>query len=79
MFITLTDSFPYKVDEAIEIAKKHNIGVVMERKGVHFMNDLNVVLKFQNAGFSYQISEINDKYDENALRVEFHYTGKEKE
>lgn len=72
MFIKLTDTFAYKVDKAIEIAKKHNLNVIMERNGVHFIDDLYVVLKFQNAGFLHRISAINNEYDENALQVEFY-------
>lgn len=75
MFIKLTDTFDHTVEKAIEIAKENNLDVVMERDGMHCTDDLWVVLKFQNAGFSYRISEINSKYDKKALQVEFHYTG----
>lgn len=76
MFIKLTDTFDHKVDKVIEVAKDCGLDVIFERDGEHATNDLAVILKFQNAGFSYKISGYKGKYDDNAIKVEFHYTGK---
>lgn len=76
MFITLTDTHDSHIDKAIEIGKT-GIPVRFERDGVHGTGDLAVIVKFQNAGFLYDISTYRGKYDENAIRVEFHYVSKE--
>lgn len=76
MFIKLTDTFDSTVEQAIKIAKENNLDVIFERDGVHGTDDLAVILRFQNAGFSYKISGYESKYDSNAIKVEFHYTGK---
>lgn len=76
MYITLTDTFDQYVERAIAIGKT-GIPVRFERDGVHGMKDLDVIIKFQNAGFKYEISTYKGRYDDNAIRVEFHYVSKE--
>lgn len=77
MFITLESTFDKYVDEAIRVAKEHNLTVVFERDGVHGTNDLAIVLKFQDAGFSYRMWTYKGKHEEKAIRVEFRYTEKD--
>ena len=72
MYITLTDTHNLYVEMAIEIGKT-GIPVRFERDGVHGTRDLDVIVKFQKAGFLYNITTFKGKYDENAIRVEFHY------
>lgn len=76
MFIKLTDTFDSTVEQAIKIAKENNLTVIFERDGVHGTDDLAVILKFQNAGFSYKISGYKGRHDNNAVKVEFRYSGK---
>lgn len=76
MYITLTDTLDSYVDKAIEIGKT-GIPVRFERDGVHGTDDLAVILKFQQAGFKYDIRTYKGKYEDNAIRVEFHYVSKE--
>jgi hypothetical protein len=76
MFIKLTDTFDSTVEQAIKIAKENNLTVIFERDGVHGTDDLAVILKFQNAGFSYKIRGYKGICEDNAIRVEFHYSGK---
>lgn len=76
MYITLTDTLDQYVDKAIEIGKM-GIPVRFERDGTHGTRDLDVIVKFQKAGFVYDITTFKGKYDENAIRVEFHYVSKE--
>lgn len=76
MYITLTDTFDHYVEKAIALGKT-GIPVRFLRDGVHGMNDLAVILKFQNAGFLYEIKSYKSKYDDNAICVEFHYVSKE--
>lgn len=76
MYITLTDTHDYYVDKAIEIGKT-GIPIRFERDGVHGTRDLDIIVKFQNAGFLYDITTFKGKYDEKAIRVEFHYVSNE--
>lgn len=76
MFITLTDTFDKYVDRAIELGKT-GIPVRFERDGVHGMKDLEIVAKFQEAGFTHEISTFKGKHEDKAIRVEFHYISKE--
>lgn len=76
MYITLTDTNDHYVEKAIEIGKT-GIPVRFLRDGVHGTNDLAVILKFQNAGFLYEIKSYKSKYDDKAICVEFHYVSKE--
>lgn len=76
MYITLENTFDKYVDEAIRVAKAHNLHVIFERDGVHGTGDLAVILKFQEAGFSHRIWSYKGKHEENAICVEFRYTEK---
>lgn len=76
MYITLTDTFDQYVERAIEIGKT-GIPVRFERDGTHSTGDLDVIVKFQEAGFKYVISTYKGRYDDNAIRVEFYYVSKE--
>ena len=76
MFITLTDTWDECINKAIEIGKM-GIPVRFERDGVHGTRDLDVIVKFQKAGFLYDITTFKGKYDNEAIRVEFHYVSKE--
>lgn len=76
MYITLTDTFDHTVDKAIEIGKT-GIPVRFERDGVHGTGDLGVIVKFRKAGFLYDITTYKGRYDEEAIRVEFHYVSKD--
>lgn len=75
MYFTLIETFDHCVDKAIEIGKT-GIPVKFLRDGVHGTGDLAVILKFQNAGFLYDIKSYKSKYDDNAICVEFHYVSK---
>lgn len=72
MYITLTDTLDQIVERAIEIGKT-GIPVRFERDGAHGTGDLEVIVKFQEAGFLYDITTYKGRYDEKAIRVEFHY------
>ena len=74
MYIKLENTF--RVAETIRIAKENKLDVVFERDGVHGTDDLEIVLMFQEAGFKYTISRYKGSYEENAIRVEFHYVEK---
>lgn len=76
MYITLTETFDEEVEKAIAIAKEHNITVHFDRDGTHGTGDLEVILKFANAGFGYDITTFKGKYEEKAIRVVFQYIGK---
>lgn len=76
MYITLTDTFDHLVDKAIEIGKT-GVPVRFERDGIHGTRDLDVIVKFQKAGFLYDITTFKGRFDDNAIRVEFHYVSKE--
>ena len=76
MYLTLTDTLDQYVDKAIEIGKT-GIPVRLLRDGVHGTDDLAVILKFQKAGFMYEIKSYKGKYEDNAICVEFHYVSKE--
>ena len=73
LYITLTNTFDNYVDEAIRIAKENKLPVIFKRDGVHGTDDLAVILKFQEAGFSYRIYGYKSEYDQKAIRVEFRY------
>lgn len=73
MHITLTETFDNYVEAAIRIAKENNIPVYFDRDGTHGTADLEVILKFQAAGFSHDIWTYKGKYEEKAIRVEFRY------
>lgn len=77
MHITLTSTFDYHVDEAIRVAKENNLIVYFDRDGEHGTGDLEVILKFQEAGFSHRIWTYKGRWDEKAIRVEFRYTEKD--
>ena len=72
MYITLTNTFDSKVEKAIQIAKENNLPVYFERDGEHGTADLAIVLKFQEAGFAYEIRRYKGEYDDNAIRVIFY-------
>lgn len=75
MYLTLTDTFDKYVDKAIELGKM-GIPVRFERDGVHGTKDLEIVAKFQEAGFKYEIRTFKGKHEEKAIRVDFHYISK---
>ena len=76
MFITLIDTWEEYIEKAIEIGKT-GIPVRFERDGVHGIKDLEIVAKFQEAGFTHEISTFKGKYEDKAIRVEFRYVSKE--
>ena len=75
MYFTLIDTWDDYIEKAIEIGKT-GVPVRFERDGVHGTKDLEVILKFQNAGFKHEITTFKGKYEDNAIRVEFHYVSK---
>lgn len=77
MYITLTDTWENKVQKAIEIGKENDIPVVFLRDGTHGTADLNVLLAFQRAGFTYDIEGYKSRYDKEAIKVTFHYIRKD--
>lgn len=77
MYLTLDNTFDCYVDAAIRIAKENNLTVLFVRDGQHGTDDLAVILKFQEAGFSHRIYGFKGKYDSNAIRVEFRYDAKD--
>lgn len=76
MYITLTDTFDSTVEKAITTAKKHNIDVYFDRDGERGMKDIDVILKFKQAGFSFDITTYKGRFEENAIRVIFQYISK---
>lgn len=76
MCIVLTDTNDEYVDKAIEIGKT-GIPVRFERDGIHGTGDLGVIIKFKEAGFLFDITTYKGRYENNAIRVEFHYVSKD--
>lgn len=74
MYLILNDVI--YVDKAIEIGKS-GIPVKFIRDGTHSEKDLEVIMKFKQEGFVYDISTIKGKYEENAICVDFCYVSKE--
>jgi hypothetical protein len=74
MYLILNDVI--YVDKAIEIGKT-GIPVKFIRDGTHSEKDLEVIMKFKQEGFIYDIDTIKGKYEENAICVEFYYASKE--
>lgn len=77
MHITLTSTLDCEIENAIRIAKENNLTVYFDRDGTHGTDDLAVILKFQEAGFSHRIWTYKGKWEEKAIRVEFRYTERE--
>ena len=74
MEILLKHTWDETVEDAIKIGKETGCIIRFVRDGVHGTDDLNVILKFQLAGFKYFIERIESKYDKQALEVTFRYT-----
>lgn len=75
MYLMLTETFGKYVDEAIRIGKETGIEIIWERDGCHGTDDLQVILKFKQAGFMYAICNYKGKYETKAIRVSFKYAG----
>lgn len=75
MYITLISTFDRDIDRAIELGKT-GIPVRFERDGEHNTRDLEVLLKFQEAGFVHRICSYRGKFEKNAICVEFIATDK---
>lgn len=74
MYLILNDVI--YVEKAIEVGKT-GIPIKFLRDGVHSEKDLDVIMKFKQEGFLYDISTFKGKYEENAICVEFWYVSKE--
>lgn len=74
MYLILDDVI--YVDKAIEIGKT-GIPIKFIRDGTHSEKDLDVIVKFKQEGFLYDISTFNGKYEDNAICVDFHFVSKE--
>lgn len=72
MHITLTETFDEYVDKAISAARANGLEVWFERDGTHGTSDLEILVKFQKAGFAHEITTYKGKYDDQAIRVIFH-------
>ena len=77
MYITLESTFDRDINRAIEIGKT-GIPVRFLRDGEHGTRDLEVILKFQEAGFVHRISSYRGKFEKNAICVEFIATDRER-
>lgn len=64
------------VDKAIELGKT-GIPIKFVRDGVRSEKDLDVIIKFKEEGFIYDIKTFKGKYEENALCIDFYFVSKE--
>lgn len=64
------------VDKAIELGKT-GIPIKFIRDGVRSEKDLDVIIKFQEQGFIYDIKTFKGKYEENAICVDLYFISKE--
>ncbi len=70
MFFVLNDII--YLDKAIEMGKK-GIPIKFIRDGTHSEKDLEVIAKFKQEGFLYDIRTFKGTYEENAICVDFHF------
>ena len=64
------------VDKAIELGKT-GIPIKFIRDGTRSEQDLDVIMKFKNEGFIYNIKTFKGKYEENALCIDFYFVSQE--
>ena len=64
------------VDKAIELGKT-GIPIKFIRDGARSEKDLDVIIKFQDEGFIYDIKTFKGKYEENALCIDFYFVSQE--
>ncbi len=74
MYLILNDII--YVDKAIEIGKT-GIPIKFLRDGVRSEKDLDVIMKFKQEGFVYDINTFKGKYEENAICIDFYFISKE--
>ena len=60
------------IEKLIEEGKQGN-KIIWERDGHHSIDDLQIVLEFENAGFEHAIYNYKGKYEDKAIKVEFEY------
>ena len=73
MEILLKDTWDKTIEDAIKVGKETGCIIRFIRNGIHGTDDLDVVLRFQLAGFKYFITRIESEYDKRALEVTFRY------
>lgn len=64
------------VDKAIEIGKT-GIPIKFIRDGTRSEKDIDVIMRFKNNGFIYDIKKFKGKYEENAVCVDFYFASQE--
>lgn len=64
------------VDKAIELGKA-GIPIKFIRDGARSEKDLDVIIKFKDEGFIYDIKTFKGKYEENAVCIDFYFVSKE--
>ena len=74
MYLILSDIL--YADKAIELGKS-GIMIKFIRDGTRSEKDLDVIMKFKQEGFLYDISTFRGKYEENAICIDFYFVSKE--
>lgn len=74
MYLILSDIL--YVDKAIELGKS-GIMIKFIRDGTRSEKDLDVIMKFKQEGFLYDISTFRGKYEKNAICIDFYFVSKE--
>lgn len=74
MYLILNDII--YLEKAIEIGKT-GIPIKFVRDGVRSDKDVDVIMKFKQEGFVYDISTFKGKYEENAICVDFYFISKD--
>lgn len=74
MYLILNDII--YLEKAIEIGKT-GIPIKFVRDGVRSDKDVDVIMKFKQEGFVYDISTFKGKYEENAICIDFYFISKD--
>jgi hypothetical protein len=64
------------VDKAIELGKT-GIPIKFIRDGTRSEKDIDVIMRFKNNGFIYDIKTFKGKYEENAVCIDFYFSSQE--
>ena len=60
------------ISDLVEIGK-HGNRIIWERDGSHSLDDLQIILEFEKAGFQYKIYNYEGEFEKNAIKIEFVY------
>ena len=74
MYLILNDII--YLEKAIEMGKT-GIPIKFVRDGVRSEKDVDVIMKFKQEGFVYDISTFKGKYEENAICIDFCFISKD--